>query len=475
MSAPVYDLSDFDDDVDMSMFEDSSNSLKGSVYWPGIPDSKLFDYEVLDDQVNVNLTPKGQALYRTEEAEIHDVDNMVFAQFLGLQAENAKDLERRIENSTGLPFISSEAIIDAAKKENRLEIRSEDEITTAHLIKPTSAQIVSIDLSDLEQKCKVNTIRYGARNVASVYRNENGTIKPYMVKYPPSDAGLEARREENRMMAFEHAALEGLKRHGVQTVSSEIHKGRSGANYLVTERFDGRSFDKDGSITKNEMYSPISWMQTVKKAQFEPLSASEAPRAMFELTKSHPLSEDVLTRHIFNKLIGNADAHGFNVGLISRMEGGTVKRRIAPAFDVTPYLMGQSSSEAAEDFGLKGKILSNLSLQDLASSDSLINEMCYKSPEMAKKAYDRAIDARSTMMSIIEDELARDGLLEKSDVDAFKSYMTQPLGGLNNENSIENSMSSSGIFGFDGASRDAFKQRALNKDLSFDQTPNLSH
>lgn len=475
MNTPVYDLSDFDDDVDLSMFEDDPSGEKGAVYWPGVEDGKLFDYQILDGSVSINLTGKGKSLFRTDQVELHDVDSIVFAHFLGLQAENSKDLEKRTEDATGLPFVSNDAIIEAAKRENRFEIRNEEQTVIKTIVRPTQSQIVSEDLSDLEQKCELNTVRHGVRNIASVYKQVEGELKPYMIKFVAGGAEKTRLNEESRMMAFEHAALESLRRHGVQAVSSEIFKSDSGATYLITERFDGRTFSADGAIKKDEMYTPISWMQTVKKGHFSPLSATEAPRALSDLTKKHPLSEDILTRHIFNKLIGNADAHGFNVGLISRIEDGAVKRRIAPAFDVTPYLMGQSSPEAAEDFGLKGRVLSNLSLRDLADSDAMIKEVNYNNPDLATKAYQRAIDARSTMISIIENDLVKNGCLGKSDAEELKGYMSRPLGGSDNEPVSNRPRSSESLFGFDENAKSAFKQRALKQEVTGEQQYGATH
>lgn len=462
MSTNVYDLSDFDDDIDLSMFEDAGGVNSGSVFWQeGTSSQKLFDYEVEDESASLHLTDLGQKLFRTPVKEIGNVDEMTFAHYLGLQAENKKDLDKRIENATGLPYTSHDGVLDAARKDSCFAIKGADEGVSHQPSRgPSKGQIVANDLSDLESKCLTNTFRHGGRSVASVFRDNGSSLDPMIVKYTSDSSSQAYKTEEGRMMAFEHAALKALRKHGISAVSSELVSSPNGGTYLVTGRFDGQSFSKQGVSEPYKMFSPMSWANTVEGGKFSPLSTDMASAKMLKISNKDAISTQVMTRYMFDKLIGNVDSHGFNVGTITEVDGGNVKRKLAPAFDVTPYLMGQNGS-VARDFGLGGVTLSQVGLKELASRDPLLQELITVKPEMAESAFKKASAIRESMVHIVEDELVRGGHISKTDASMFKQYLETPLasGGDNPELSTA---SPNGLFERRETAIHAFKQKALD-------------
>lgn len=469
----VIDLSaEFLDDIDLSDFDameaEADSADKGSVYWPsGSSPEKLFDYEIQQDGVTINFTDMGKKFFNVPRKDIENIDHMAFAHYLGLQADSRNDLEKRIEGATGLPFVSYEGIVDAAKNDKRLTISGFDSDPEVGLSAPSKKQVVAQDLSDLVQKCKTNVVSHGqSRSLASVYIEDQGVVKPYMVKFTQS-VGTSEKHHEGTMLAFEHAALTALRSHGVSAVPSRLFKSEDSGMHLVTERFDGQQFSASGDASSAyKMFSPVSWMDTVRSGEFKHAMPAQASSKIMSMTANNDtLSEGVMTRYLFDKLIGNADGHGFNVGVVSRIEDSKVRKSLAPAFDVTPYLMDQGNSEAAKDYGLHGLVLSEVGLEDLQKTDALLSEMMATKPEMVTASFEKAREIRDTMINIVENDLVKDGYISASDARSVRSYLETPIGASTPSPSLANGITqTASVFPREESSLDAFKKRALGRE-----------
>lgn len=481
----VIDVSaEYLDDIDLSDFEALEKELEstdsGSVYWPsGENPEKLFDFEFTDDSASINFTDLGRKFFRVQGNSVSNVDHMAFSHYMGLQTENRHDLEMRVDKATGLPFVNFEGIVDAAKKEGRLSISGRDQKPRLSMTTPGAQTIVSNDYSDLASKCDGNTVSFGqTRSLASIYMMDKGIVKPYMVKFPRSGSNLETQKGESRMLAFEYAALSAMKEHGINAVDAKIFKSPDSRMHLITERFDGQQYSPSGEAhTPYKLFTPISWTETVKTGDFKPANPSQASSVMMDMTESNEaLSQSVLTRYMFNKLIGNADAHGFNVGIVSRIEDSKVRKTVAPAFDVTPYLMDQCSNEAAKDYGVHGLVLSEAKLEDFVKTDPLLSEMSARKPDMLKTAFQKASDIRSTMMNIVDNKLVAEGYIGSSDARALRSYLDNPVGeSVAPHASARNNPSPMTSLPRDESSVDAFRRKALGLDQTVVRDEGYKH
>lgn len=476
MSINVIDLSDVDD-IDLSDFEALERQMesenRGSVFWPDdVGNIKLLDFTIEDDCVSIKLTSEGKALYGNKSFDHKDfIDEITFAHYLGLQAETLTDLERRIEQASGYRVVNPDGVLQAAMKEGRLNVvrgNQAPEINSGGLSK---AQLVSADYSDLPEKAHRNTVRFGSRSVASIYIDRGDRYDPYMVKFAPLNQPASKHSKESTMMAFEYAALRALKMHGIKAVDARLLKTSDGQSYLVTERFDGKSFSKSGVPNSYTMFSPMSWLSTVTTGTFNPLTQSQATKRLLDISsKQSELLDEVMTRYCFDKLIGNADGHGFNVGTITRVDNGKVRRTLAPAFDVTPYLMDQNNPEAARHFGVDGIVLSEATVDEFAKKDALFNEYRKSHPDVVRGAFEKAEAARVTMIHIIEHELVAEGIISSHDAQKFNNYLNSPVG-MNTEMSASAEIINPLTRG-NQSTIDKFRNKAIKKDHDVDEKCN---
>lgn len=440
----VFDISEMDfgdDDIESELEAYAAKEGEGSVFWPGDPAVPLFDYTIEPFGVRLEFTEAGQSLYGCPKSEIEDVQSLEFAHYLGVLAETRGDLAKRC-GLDGERNVTFQDIVDLAKRDSTMQVtHSQASPPVANRTRDIpSNQVIQSDatIDDISRACKDNVVRHGLRQVASVYRYDNGTARPYMAKFVRDLSDAETRREEGRMMVFEHAALTAMRKFGLPAVESELHRDSDGSPYLLTSRFDrkplpvtpgpngGLSVDPNHKDQQRQ-FTPVAWNLTVARGEFSlygPENTTKHLMAQAQRSGNERMEKSLLTTYLFNKVIGNTDAHSFNQGTIVRYEDGKFKKSLCPSFDITPHLLGQESKAIANS-EFNGNRLRDLSLTDIAKFDSLVKDALQADPSGTQEAYQKAMDIRGYMERYISNDLVKEGKLSPAEAQSFTQYLNE--------------------------------------------------
>lgn len=255
-------------------------------------------------------------------------------------------------------------------------------------------------------------------------------LVPVITKAIPHDANSAQRAREGRAMALEYAALTALSRQGLPTARIELRLDADDEPLLVVDRFDRNPVPVAGwdngcavviaaDLARGDEAISIDQF----KARFGRVPGRDAFDALQTVAdSSQEASAHWMTRRLFDALIGNTDHHSKNA-LMLRNEDGF---RLAPNFDVTPYLMVMPPAAARED-GMEGVVLKDLSLEAIGELDPSIRLWTRDNPEAAHKAFQAALEARREMARILREELLPEGFASNADIAAFDAYLATPL------------------------------------------------
>ncbi len=172
----------------------------------------------------------------------------------------------------------------------------------------------------------------------------HGAISTHIIKPDISD--------RLRSVLAEYFAMRLAREIGLSAAHVEL-RSIGGRLVLFVRRFD-RLLDADGSLRREHQETCAQALDIAPERKYE-LRGGPGVGALATLLRKHGANpardlQSLTMLIVFNALIGNADAHVGNFGLIHYVNGAT---RLAPAYDLLPYrsVLGRDPKGYAMRFG----------------------------------------------------------------------------------------------------------------------------
>ncbi len=411
---------------------------RGEIRAPAGSGESLGTYELWasGDGATITLSEAGRALFAVARgSEPLEVDDpLVFAGYLGLQIESGEDLRKRLGKARGDASTCAD-VLEYARAHSDFGLGEPEAGPARQIITPTDRVIgPGTGPDECYRIAKENLVRFGTREIAAAYRLEGATLVPVMLKSLSGASGISDRAHEARMMAYEHAALTGMRAAGLAAVRSAYFVDSLGNAVLMTDRFDRKPVKATATLDgyahappEHLIFASETWQACVANNRYAQLLPHQAlARALVTYRQDPEHYEAVLAQALFNRLIGNTDAHGANLGSIVEIGSDGLQKSPCPAFDVTPHLLDPANRESAKEAGLTGCALGRADLQQILAGDEQLMRIERLQPNLMGAAYARAIAAREAMTREIA-RLSAEGVIDKSEPEAFARYLGTPI------------------------------------------------
>lgn len=454
-----YDLSGLDEDDLSSVYEEldqlskeTSSGVLSTVNSSGelVP---LLSYSLEQDNLWFETTKAGEAIFRNSLGDkledgrylLKDPSATHLAMVLGLPYKD----NGYLENLVGDREATIVDILEAAKLGDSTYLigdsikQLENELSQNHLIESESifASDGQLSMDQLTRQLSQSDQGNSARVKTTGYEKVGDQLIPKFLKGVSTSLTESQQLEESRQLAFEYAAVKAMGRKGIDVPEVMLEKDENNNNVLIMDRIDRESIPimadvGDGSyiIEKNKLHAGSILMTS---SEFEDLrsgnpvaqgSDSNVHAKMLMAANSMKLEgrEKILSSAMFSSLIGNTDTHGDNMGFALDVKSTeAVNIAIAKQYDVEPFAMRTNSSPKDSSNYLAGKVLSELSLNDIKGSSYGFIAHSRKS---SKLDFAFAKGIREEMIDILETELLTEDKLSKKCLAEFSSYLKTPLG-----------------------------------------------
>lgn len=358
-------------------------------YLPGVTEPTLAGYFEWDG---------GQGKFTYDKSYLQDINNPPVAiSPVSLPLKTRKNIE---QDFNGIFGIFSDASADAWGKRQLESIHGElDDFDL--LIKSKDDGVGAIVIGDSDDKKSVSfsveDLIFAAKNIESFQFNDvpidlvsklspttsMGGIKPKInVEYQKSMwlAKLTERGDSIYLPHAESAMLKMGAKCGIRTCESEVKQINEHQYAILVKRFD-RELIKEGQNYARKGYAsahtvlrikPSSGLKEKSYIRFaEALSnwtgAKNFSNPSFNGFNQFALNEEkreLWRRLVFNALVGNADDHAKNHGLLQQGD----RWALSPAFDIVPFQYRRQSLALSMSFSEKdGRATSVVSLESLLS------------------------------------------------------------------------------------------------------------
>jgi len=267
-----------------------------------------------------------------------------------------------------------------------------------------------------------------------VYLQDSSGLHEVILKKP--SLGGDHGQDPSLMLKIEHACLETLRKNGIPAAESKL-VGREGDFALAVKRFDRSTAPNGTDLTQQNMRKGRAFytLDNIRQWQEGETCGFSGEDAYFKsltgINKGDASERNTTLASvlIFNKLIGNQDLHGSNLGyFLKPTKEGRLRPEPAPFFDIGPYMLENQDQMTVQESGLAGKALFRLSDDDLASSSRTLRWFREKHPEAFAEAAKKARQMQVELIQMVTRDMVNAGIIEKEKALGFVEYLNRPIG-----------------------------------------------
>ena len=228
-------------------------------------------------------------------------------------------------------------------------------------------------------------------------------------------------------LAAEHAALTVMRRMGLAAVRSQFFRQPGSERaVLVVDRFDRAKKGMMPALSALTLNQILTGAAGLEYAAANEQAALLAGRHLHG-EKGRRINDQIARRVMFSRLIGNEDLNGDNISYLVDPRGDAVTLQLAPAYDITPSLMGLSGAEMINERAGRGRPLVALGPDDVRAGNRFLEWHGEIYPGGLEALFVQAKACQMEFLREVSGPMVESGALSAHEAGRIRRFLSDPV------------------------------------------------
>jgi len=235
-------------------------------------------------------------------------------------------------------------------------------------------------------------------------------------------------RHEALALAAEHAALTVMRRKGLPAARSQFYRQPGSERaVLMVDRFDRAKrgvMPALSALTLNQILTGAAGLEYAAANEQAALLAGRHLHGK----KGRGINDQIARRVIFSRLIGNEDLNGDNISYLVDPSGDAATLQLAPAYDISPSLMGLSGAEMINERAGRGRPLVALGPDDVRAGNRFLEWHGEIYPGRLEALFAEAKACQMEFLREVSGPMVECGALSAQEAGRIRRFLSDPVG-----------------------------------------------